>query len=309
MLITPWAWSIAYRRFQQGILIRFGYSREVGMGTVVRLTVGGGVLVVGYWMGTLPGVAVGAIAQALGVLSEAVFAGWRVQRVIKRELKLAPLTEELSWRSFARFYTPLAMTSLIGLLWQPLGSAALSRMPEPLTSLAVWPVASGLVNIFRSFGYAVNEVVVSLLDKKGSYRNILRFVLILASTVTGLQLLVLLTPAAMIWFSGLSALSPKLASLAMNSFWLALPMAGLTVFQSWFQGTIVTSRKTRAIPEATGMFLGVFLIIAMIGINSAQLTGIYVGMVGFVIANLAQSGWLWLRSRDMMREVKRRDGV
>ena len=283
MLITPWTWAIAYRRFQQGVLIRFGYSRAVGVGTVVRLTAGGFVLVAGYVIGSLPGVAVGAIAQSLGVLSEAVYAGWRAQRVIRQELNLAPLVPEVSWKSFANFYIPLAMTSLIGFLWQPVGSAALSRMPEPLISLAVWPVASGLVNMFRSFGYAMNEVVVALLDKPGSYRSIQRFVFILASVVTGLQLLVLLSPAAMFWFAGVSALSPALSSLAMNSFWLAIPMAGLTVFQSWFQGTIVTGRKTRAIPEATGIFLGVFLVIALIGILSAQLTGLYVGMVGFVL--------------------------
>src|SRR5512135_1621601 len=26
MIVLPWTWAIAYRRFQQGVLIRFGYS-------------------------------------------------------------------------------------------------------------------------------------------------------------------------------------------------------------------------------------------------------------------------------------------
>ena len=37
MLITPWTWSIAYRRFQQGVLIRSGHSDAVGVGTIIRL--------------------------------------------------------------------------------------------------------------------------------------------------------------------------------------------------------------------------------------------------------------------------------
>ena len=42
LLITiPWTWSIAYRRFHQGVLIRFGHSLKVGLGTGVRLCADG----------------------------------------------------------------------------------------------------------------------------------------------------------------------------------------------------------------------------------------------------------------------------
>ena len=40
-IMTPWTWSIAYRRFHQGVLIRFGHSRTVGLGTMVRLSTDG----------------------------------------------------------------------------------------------------------------------------------------------------------------------------------------------------------------------------------------------------------------------------
>jgi hypothetical protein len=80
-------------------------------------------------------------------------------------------------------------------------------------------------------------------------------------------------------------------------------MAGLTVFQSWFQGAILHGRQTRAIPEATAIFLSVFLLVALVGISTARFTGIYVGMTGFVAANLAQAGWLWWRSRKILRAI------
>lgn len=303
MLMTPWTWSIAYRRFQQGVLIRFGHSRAVGVGTMIRLLGGGMVLAVGYGLGSVPGVAVGALAQAVGVFSEAVYAGLRVQRVLRDDLKPAPAVEPLTWKNFAKFYVPLAFTSLLGLLWQPLGSASLSRMADPLTSLAAWPVVSGLVSMFRSFGFALNEVVVALLDRPGAYHSLRRFTFSLAATVTGLQVLALLTPLALFWFGGVSALPPHLAEMARNAFFLAIPMAGLTVFQSWFQGIILNGRQTRAIPEATAIFLSVFLLVALVGIATARFTGIYVGMTGFVAANLAQAGWLWWRSRKILRAI------
>ena len=38
MIMTPWTWSIAYRRFHQGMLIRFGHSKAVSTGTLIRLS-------------------------------------------------------------------------------------------------------------------------------------------------------------------------------------------------------------------------------------------------------------------------------
>jgi hypothetical protein len=309
MLMLPWTWSIAYRRFHQGVLIRFGYSNAVGMGTLARLAGGAMVLVVGYWLGSVQGVAVGAISQAVGVLSEAVFIGLRVRPVLNHELKNAPAGEPLQWMNFAKFYVPLAMTSFLGLMWQPLGSAALSRMPAPLISLAVWPVVAGLVSSFRSFGFALNEVVVALVDRAGSFVSLRRFTFSLAAVVTTLHVFVLVTPLAMFWFAGVSALPQNLASLAWNTFWLAVPMAGLTVLQSWFQGAIVSGGQTGAIPEATVLFLCVFISVALFGIIAGNLTGLYVGMAGFVSANTAQVIWLGLRSRKILLKFQRRDEV
>ncbi|MGB2895468.1 MAG: hypothetical protein WBB65_04805, partial [Anaerolineales bacterium] len=36
-LMTPWTFSIAFRRFNQGALIRFGHSQAVSIGTAIRL--------------------------------------------------------------------------------------------------------------------------------------------------------------------------------------------------------------------------------------------------------------------------------
>ena len=68
MIMTPWTWSIAYRRYHQGVLIRFGHSKAVGAGTAVRLTADALVLGIGYLIGTAPGVVVATAAVASGVV-------------------------------------------------------------------------------------------------------------------------------------------------------------------------------------------------------------------------------------------------
>lgn len=129
-IMTPWTWSIAFRRFHQGVLIRFNRSRSVGAGTIIRLGSNLVVLLIGFRIGTLAGIVVATSAVAAGVVAEAIFAGLVVQPVLHGDLKQAPeVSPILTRRAFLSFYLPLILTSLLTLLVNPIGSAALSRMP------------------------------------------------------------------------------------------------------------------------------------------------------------------------------------
>ena len=307
MIMTPWTWSIAYRRFHQGVLIRFDRSKAVGTGTAVRLATDLLVLLFGYWKG-YPGIVVATSAVAAGVVMEALYVGIVVRPVLRGPLRAAPAVEQpITMRSFLDFYIPLAMTSLLTLLVQPIGSAALSRMPQALPSLAVWPVVSGLIFMLRSLGVAYNEVVVALLDEPRSARNLFRFSLLLAAATTGLQLAIVATPLAGVWFGRLSGLTPALAALAVAGTWIALPMPGLSVFQSWFQGAMLHDRRTRGISEAVAVFLVSCSALLLAGVVWGRATGLYVGLGAFVLASLAQTAWLWLRSQPALRLVQERD--
>ncbi len=304
MIMTPWTWSIAYRRFNQGVLIRFGHSRAVGVGTLVRLGADGLVLATGYLVRTLPGIVVATAALAAGVLSEAVYAGLRVRPVLRGPLRTASHSGDgLTFRAFLAFYVPLAMTSLLNLLAQPIGSAALSRMPRALDSLAVWPVLSGFIFLLRSAGVAYNEVVIALLDEPQAVRALRRFTAILVVATTSLLLVMAATPFAAFWFGQVSALSPSLAELATRGLWLALPMPAFNVLQSWYQGAIVYSRRTRGITEAIAIFLLVTSGLLWAGATWVRAAGLYVGLAAFGVGQLVQIGWLWLRSRPAMRAV------
>ena len=82
-IMLPWTWVIAYRRFNQGLLIRFDRAPDVTIGTSVRLAsvavaVAGALAVRG-----LPGIAVATIGVGAGVLAEALYIGLRVRPVIR----------------------------------------------------------------------------------------------------------------------------------------------------------------------------------------------------------------------------------
>jgi hypothetical protein len=308
MIMTPWTWCIAYRRFNQGMLIRFGHSRAVGVGTLVRLSADGVVLAIGYVVGTIPGTVVAASVLVAGVVSEAIYAKLRVRPVVRGQLRqAAPVGQPLTFRAFSGFYTPLAVTSMLRLLVQPIGSAALSRMPGALESLAVWPVVSGFVFLLRSLGFAYNEVVIALLDEPGAAHNLRRFTAALAALTTVLLLVIAATPLATLWFGQVSALSSRLVTLACQGLWVALPMPGLSVLLSWYQGAIVHSRRTRGVTEAVGIFLLTSSAILWAGVAWGEVTGLLVGLAAFTAGSLAQTMWLWQRSRPAMHTLQTGD--
>jgi len=307
MLMTPWTMSIAYRRFNQGVLIRFDHSRTVGIGTMIRLTADGSVLAAGYFL-SLPGIVVATSAVAVGVISEAIYAGLVVRPVIRRQLIPAPpVKEPLTLPSFLNFYIPLAMTSLLALLVNPIGSASLSRMPQALDSLAVWPVLTGLVFLLRSLGIAYNEVVVALLDEPKSFLSLRRFSIWLAAATTAGLLLVAATPVSDFWFRTVSALNPRLINLAETAIWFALPLPALNVLQSWFQGTILFGKRTRGITEAVVVYLLTSVVILGGGIWWGQVTGLYVGIAGMAISMFTQTLWLGFRARPVLKTLAVRD--
>jgi hypothetical protein len=180
-------------------------------------------------------------------------------------------------------------------------------MPRALPSLAVWPVVTGLIFMFRSAGMAYNEVVVALLDEPRSTDSLRRFTYLLTGGVTLLLLILAATPLSRLWFEQVSGLSPELAGMAVTGLWFALLLPGLNVFQSWYQGAILHSRRTRAISEAVVIFLVICSGMLWAGVQWGDTTGLYVALAAFVIATFVQTLWLWVRSRPALHAAKKRD--
>lgn len=300
-ILLPWTLSIAYRRFQQGALIRFGRSRTIGIGTAVRLAANAAVLAIGGFATDWPGIIVGTLAVATGVMSEAIYAGIAVRPVL-RELRAAPLAgEPLTPMAFARFYAPLAVMPILMFSAMPLASAAMGRMPRTVESLAAWPALNGFVFTLRSTSFSLNEVVVSLLDRPGAAVALRRFAVRLAAAVSALIVALAFTPLGALWFEHVAGLEPALVSLAVLGLMLAAPLPWLSTFQSWYQGTVVHARRTRAITESMVVYVVVIGAVLWIGVVTQRFAGLPVAMVATALANLAQMMYLRMHAHSAMR--------
>ena len=304
IIMTPWTFAIAHRRFNQGILIRFGQSKAVGWGTLVRLAADAIVLFTCFGLApALKSNSIGIIAAtaavSAGVLAEAAYAAWRVRPIVRNILPNIKSTEPpITRKSFLSFYIPLALSPLLGLAAQPVLTAGISRMPSPMESLAILPAVNGFTFLFRSVSLAFLEVVVALIERPGGYQALKRFAWQAAIIVFGIQIAIVATPLAGIWFGNVIGLNSTLENLATTTVWAAITLAATGFGSSFCQGLLVHSRKTRSITESVALCFIVIICGLIIGAKGDWITGVIFALLVYALGQATQFGWLYFRSRS-----------
>lgn len=308
MILAPWSFATGSRRFFHGILIRYGHSRIVIAGTVMRLAVAVIFLAIGLSATSYGGATVAAVAITAAVLMEMVYAWIRARPVIRQQVLTTNVgATPFTYTEFFRFYVPLVLTTILSLSIVTFVSAALARMPGSLESLAVWPVVSGFLMIWQSVAFSLQEVVISLLRRRGAPAVLMQVTRRLALGVTIALVLVSATPLAMLWFRHGAALSPELAHMARIALLVALLVPAMRAVQSWLQGALVFARRTLAMTESIVVFLLVTGIVLMVGITTQAATGLYFAMVAYVLGMAAQTAWLAYRVKPVLMEIRLRD--
>jgi len=301
----PWAFAVAYRRFHQGVMIRFEHSRSVTVGTLLRFLADTIVLTIAFTARSIPGTVVATGMMVIGVVTEAVYVGFRVRPVLDREVRHAPaLQESVLLRDMVKFFIPLAVTPLLQMLVRQIGSAALSRLPDPLTALAVWPVIASFSFLIITPGIAFNEVVIAMLDRPRSKRSLRKFMVILMASQFGVMVMLAFTPLAALWFSKVSGLPDDLSALAAHAFILLIPSALISPLNSWFTGNILHIRRSRAITEGMVIYLVVFILALLLGGKWAAVNGVYIAVASSTLASILQTIWLGLRSRTAIASLE-----
>ncbi|MXZ22021.1 MAG: hypothetical protein F4Y84_15700 [Caldilineaceae bacterium SB0665_bin_25] len=318
-IMLPFVPSLAIRRFQYGVLIRCDQTRAVSLGTVMRLILEV-ILAVGlFGLLNWDGVIVASTAISTGVVFEAVYATLRVRPVVRKNLLSAiPGDPPLTWRRFLRFYLPLVLTTFMQILLQPLVSASLSRMPDSLSSLALWPVLYGVLLMTNSAAYAFVESVIVLLDRPGSIELLRKFTWRLGLSLAAVPLALATTPLGDLWFNRVAALPPELLHQARLSLWLVIPLPALTALSSLFQGTLINSQRTRRITEADALALATVTALLAVGsllggrpcgesgLLLCGVPGVFIAVAAFNFGSVVRNVWLWRRSRRIYLSIRLR---
>ncbi|MBK7915113.1 MAG: hypothetical protein IPJ94_02430 [Chloroflexi bacterium] len=305
-IMTLWSAAIAWRRFLQGVMIHFGETRKVAWGTAVRLLASGGTAVSLTLFSGWPGVIIAGTSLMAGVTAEALYATLAVRPLQKKYLALdspiapgTPLTSrELFW-----FHLPLASTSLLILLAQPMVTFSLARLDQPVASLAAWPVVFQIMLMARAAALALPEAVIALSERPDAFQPLRRFSLNLALIMTGLMALFILTPLAAFYIYVVQDMTAVVGALTESSLIYFLLFPALATFISWLRGLLINRRATKAVNVGMAINLAITASVLTIGLL-ARLPGLPTAAVALNAAAVGEILYLgWYTQRILPAET------
>ena len=219
VLLLPWPAAIGYRRFQQGLLIRYNFTRRVAYGTILRLIAMSLTAMVASQIFKLDGIYVATLALSAGVLVEALASRLMSRSVVSHLAKKEHVgtgNDELTLSKILSFYVPLALTSFLAMAVQPLVTFFMAQSRLALESLAALPVIHGLTFIFRSLGLSYQEVGIAMLgDSREHYKPLRNFsfaLTLFTSTTLGI---IAFSRLSTLWFHEVSNLSVELTHISL----------------------------------------------------------------------------------------------
>ncbi len=306
LVLLPWPGAIGYRRFYQGVLISAGQTRRVAAGTLIRLVSMSSTALSLAAFSNMPGALVGAASLSVAVIVEALAVRWMASEAIGMFLGRAPSQEShrMSMLSIARFYYPLAVTSILALAVHPMVSFLAGMGRLPLESLAVLPVIQSLVFIFRALGLSYQEVAVALLGRKEIGRARLgRFAFGLGAATSSALIVIAFTPLSLLWFGSVSGLPRELALFAIAPTQVLSLIPATTVLLVWQRSLLVHSKRTSPITWASGLEVATIVSAMLFGLFVLDWNGALSASVAFLVGRLAACFYLWAENRGRRRRM------
>ena len=303
IILLPWPGAIGFRRFYQGVLIRNHATRRVAYGTLIRLLSMSSTALGLFLFTGIPGVYIGTAALSAGVTMEAISTRLMVHSILRR-LQTAGLDDSdtadpLSFRSIHSFYYPLALTSMLTLGVHPLITFFIGKSQLPLESLAVLPVLSSFVFLFRGVGLSYQEAAITLLgSSRKNDRVVYRFATILGVLLAFGLIVTAVTPLSEIWFSKVSGLSAELTGLALTPLLIMGLFPASTVLISMQRAILVKAGRTNPITNATIIEVVTIISVLYIAIIPLHAVGVVAAASAFIAGRLAANLYLHLKTRS-----------
>lgn len=190
----------------------------------------------------------------------------------------------LSYRKLAKFFLPIGTTWLVIGLTHTITNAALTRLPYPELSLAVFTVIVGLTTSISGPLAMVSQVVLSLASDVKSFSLVRKYTWALSGLFFSILLFLGYTPAGAFVFTNLLGLKdPELVGFACSALRITafLPLA--ENLRNIHQGLIISLEKTRYIFHAIILRFSCICLIFWWAIATQSLHGYMVGSLVWVL--------------------------
>jgi progressive ankylosis protein len=300
IIMIPWSAFIGWRRYLQGILIRYGRTRLIGIGTTLRVLSVIVTALVLFLTTNLPGISIAAGALVISVAAEALFAHVVSRDVIRKEFLLgdgAPPETPLTMRKLFSFHMPLTMTTMVMLMGGPVVSAALARTPDSVLALASWQVAITLMFMMRTVVFALPEVVITLYRDAETARKLRAFCFRVGVVTSGILLTLALSGLDQVFFRDVLQAREETVRMAHLGFFAGALMPFIGAMQSYVRGMLTAHHLTAARLFAVLVSMACLFLALAIGLR-LQITGVVMAALAITFAlaaELAALVWVWRR--------------
>jgi progressive ankylosis protein len=308
LFMVLWPFSIAWRRYFQGLLIHQGNSQANGLpstiviaqASIARLVTMGIVLAVGVLL-NLSGAILAGSSLIIGVLVETLIITIIAYRsgatVDPPSLDKSSLPEDLG--GMWRFYWPLANTMLVTWGGRALLVGAISRAVDAPIALAAWPAAWGLVIVIANSTRMLQQIIIKYQGRVAD-RVLLNFALSVGGFCSILLLLISTTSIGELVIQGFIGSDRDLIDSIKPVLLICAGIPLLVALQNATQGFLVGAGNTGRVNLATWIGTTVLLWIAWCSVRAGA-SGAIAAALATVVALLIEVSFLLFqrRSRQM----------
>ena len=286
-VMIPWSAAIGWRRFHQGLLIRSGRTRAIGIGTALRLVSISSVGVLGLLDGRFTGVQVAALALVVSVVVESLYVWRAAGSTVSRLLAVPASGEGLTTRTLLSFHLPMAASTMVVLTSMPLVTRFLASGPDALLAMNGWQVSIALSFLMRTITLALPEVVISLSGRPGSEPLLRRFCLTTGWSLVGLSVLFAVLRVDVWWFTRVLGASAEVAEAAHVGFWACCLLPLGNAGSSYVRGRLTAMHATKPRLWAIGVNI-CFLVGSMVGLAAAGVHGVLMAAGALTLSLFAE---------------------
>ena len=306
LFLLLWPAVIGWRRYHQGLLIRYGQARAMARAGMTRIGIVGLILVLASFC-DLSGVQVAGMALICGVMGESIFvtiaAHGSGATKPPEQLFRADLPRDL--RGVWKFYWPLANSMLVVWGGRAVLLAIIARSMDASLALAAWPAAWGLTLVVANATRMVQQVVIK---NRGiaADRLLMRFALSLGLAYAIFLVVVGATPAGILIIRAFVGQNDALVA-SIQPVILTCASAPLFVsLQNAAQGFLIGDGKTGRINVATWIGTVTLLCTALVAIR-AGLPGATAAAIAMTTALLCETCFLALLAKLWRLRLGRSD--
>lgn len=302
LVMAPWSAAIGWRRFLQGLLIRNGRTRLIGVGTAIRVgTIAGTGFGLAY--GTdWSGLTVAAAALGISVTAEAVYIHFAAMETLRERYgdgSDETLSSGVDLPKLLRFHLPLTATTLVFMTSLPVVGAALARTPNAVLAMAAWHAATSIIFLHRTVVFALPEPIIALYRGPKSAQKLSRFCLMVGLAASASMPILALLHLDRFVLGTLYDAPPDVTAEASFAYILCMSLPFIGAVQSYLRGMLTAHHLTVARLGAILVYTAVLISFLALGV-SLKWPGVWVAAAATTGAALAEVGVLtysWLRAK------------